>query len=470
MSTAPFSGFPQDGLTDESDEATVVGPPSTSGVRPPGSILRGRYRLGVSIGRGGMGEVFEAEELSTGRLVAVKVVSRNFADELLMARLHREAEAARRVHSEFVPELYDIDSTADGELFLVMERLYGETLAQRLRARHGVLGWEDVRALGEDMLRGLIDAHAAGIVHRDLKPGNIFLERRADRPGGERAKILDFGVCKLDVHDGESLTSTGEAVGTISYMAPEQIRGASKVDERADVYSFAMVAFEALSGRLAHDASGQIAMIASKLERPARNLREVVRVAVPVGLDALLARCLSRRPDDRVATASDLLRSWRALGAPTVEPLTGPVAERPELHFSNETGVTAGAMTQPSTRGTRIGLVVAASALAASSVVLIFALRARDTAPPPAQATAAPATVEAPTVITPPTATSISVESLPSAAAPPPPEPVSMDDEADAAPAKAAKPGAIRKRPPQKPVASPRPTSTTPQITVEPRY
>ncbi len=477
MSTAftSASGFPQDGFTDESDEATVVGPPSGGGARPPGSILRGKYRLGESIGRGGMGEVFEAEELSTGRLVAVKVVSRSFADELLMARLQREAEAARRVRSEFVPELYDVDSTADGELFLVMERLYGETLAQRLRARNGVLGWDDVRALGEDILRALVDAHAAGVVHRDMKPGNIFLERRADRPGGERAKILDFGVCKLDVHDGESLTSTGEAVGTISYMAPEQIRGASKVDERADVYSFAMVVFEALSGRLAHDASGQIAMIASKLERPARKLREVVRVAVPVGLDALLARCLSRRPDDRVATASDLLRSWRALGAPTVEPLTGPIEERPELHFSNETGVTAGALTQPSTRGTRVGLVVAATALAASTVVLVFALRARDTPPPPAQVTPVPASVEAPTVVAQPTSTSVSVESLPPAAASvqSPPEPVSMDDEVDAAPPKSAKPGTNRKRPPSKPGGTqggPRPTSTTPQIAVEPRY
>src|SRR5450755_4126109 len=143
MSTAPFTGFPQDDFSDESGEAVT-------GARPAGTILRGKYRIGASIGRGGMGEVFEAVELASGRLVAVKVVSRSFADELLMARLYREAEAARRVRSDFVPALYDVDNTADGELFLVMERLYGQTLAQALRARSGVLGWEEVRVLGDD--------------------------------------------------------------------------------------------------------------------------------------------------------------------------------------------------------------------------------------------------------------------------------------------------------------------------------
>lgn len=449
----------------------------SAGARPPGSILRGKYRLGASIGRGGMGEVFEAKELATGRLVAVKVVSRAFADDLLMARLHREAEAARRVRSEFVPELYDVDSTADGELFLVMERLYGETLAERLRARSGVLTWAEVRALGEDVLHGLIDAHAAGVVHRDLKPGNIFLERRASASplaaATERAKVLDFGVCKLDVHDGESLTSTGEAVGTISYMAPEQIRGASKVDERADIYSFAMMVFEALSGRLAHDASGQIAMIASKLERPARNLREVVRTPVPAGLDALLARCLSRKPIDRVATAHDLLRAWCALGPPTMQPVAGPIADRPDVQFAPETGVTAATAAMPTPRGTRIGLIVAAGALAASSVVLVFALRGREPSAPPAPSAQVPAAqVPAAQVGAPSAAPADTIPSIPvSALAPAPPEPVSMDDDAaDAGQPRVAKPGAVRKRPPPKGGAAPRATTTTPQIAVEPRY
>src|SRR5579864_6772168 len=100
-----------------------------------------------------MGQVYEALSLVTGKEVAIKVVSRQLVDDLLMARLQREAEAARRIRSEFVPLLFDVDCTSDGELFLVMERLYGETLAERLRARSGNLTWEEVRRIGEDVLR-----------------------------------------------------------------------------------------------------------------------------------------------------------------------------------------------------------------------------------------------------------------------------------------------------------------------------
>ncbi len=292
----------------------------------PGAILGGKYRLEDSIGRGGMGEVFEATTLSSGVRVAIKVVNRTFLDGMLVERLKREAEAARRVQSEFVPELYEVETTGDGELFLVMERLHGETLAARLRHRGGLLSWDEVAPMGEDMLHGLFDAHAAGVVHRDLKPGNIFIEGLQN--GGERTRILDFGVCKLDVHDGESLTTTGEAVGTIAYMAPEQIRGASRVDERADLYSFAMVVFEALAGRLAYDANGSIALIAMKLEKEARHLGPLARVPIPAGLDALLARCLARGPAERPASAAELLAHWRALGPAIIAPQPQSTATR----------------------------------------------------------------------------------------------------------------------------------------------
>ena len=348
-----------------------------------GAILRDRYRLEASIGRGGMGEVFEATDLSSGQKFAVKVVRRAFVDELLMARLHREAEAARRIQSECVPYLFEVDYTDEGELFLVMELLQGETLGERLRRKSEPLTWDEVRGIGEDVLRGLIDAHAAGVIHRDLKPGNIFLEGPASGGGEQalRAKVLDFGVCKLDTHDGESLTSTGEAVGTISYMAPEQIRGASHVDERADVYSFATVIFEALSGRLAHDASGQIAMIASKLERPARNLRDCARVPTPPGVEQLLARCLSRKPAERPSTAIELLRLWRALGAPTQAPRPSGGALPVDSGLPTETVLTAAPVTRIEQRSARVGFALAACALVASSVVLVIGLRLRGGAP-----------------------------------------------------------------------------------------
>ena len=448
----------------------------------PGAILGGKYRLEDPIGRGGMGEVFEATSLGTGQRVAIKVVNRTFLDTMLIERLRREAEAARRVQSEFVPQLFDVDKTPDGELFLVMELLHGETLASRLRRRSGLLAWEEVAHVGEDMLRGLIDAHAAGVIHRDLKPGNIFIESLPGRR--ERARILDFGVCKLDVHDGESLTTTGEAVGTIAYMAPEQIRGASRVDERADLYAFAMVVFEALSGRLAYDANGSIALIAHKLERPARSIRDLGRMPIPEGLDALLARCLARKPVDRPPSAAELLRMWRALGPATVMPAPVPagvsVSEPP-----TEVGVTAARtlMTGPARRGARAGLLVAAGALVASCIVLVVGLRMRASAAPAAATTAARL---AATAAPEPTATSgpaaAGTPAPPPGAAPPldlPPvvvsssaEPVSLDGPDTGSPAapraSTSRPHPVRRTPWSPP--STRRKRTEPQIVTEPRY
>jgi serine/threonine protein kinase len=453
----------------------------------PGAILGGKYRLEDSIGRGGMGEVFEAASLVTGQRVAIKVVNRSILDTMLVERLRREAEAARRVQSEFVPRLYDVESTPDGELFLVMELLYGETLGARLRRRGSLLTWEEVSHLGEDVLRGLFDAHAAGVIHRDLKPGNIFLEPMPGRR--ERARILDFGVCKLDVHDGDSLTTTGEAVGTIAYMAPEQIRGASRVDERADLYAFAMVVFETLCGRLAYDAGGSIALIACKLEKPARAIRELARMPVPAGLDALLTRCLARTPAERPASAAELLREWRALGPATVAPSPVPPGSRLS-DPPTESGVTA-APTIPTTaqqrRNGRAGMLVAAGALVASCVVLGVALRHRSTGDdsPSAAVAGASAAIEA-SPRPPDPAPSVSAPSPRPAMAPPlqiPPVvlfasavPIgaSVDDAVDAG-AVAARPVAP-KRPgrrwtsPPAGAAAARKGPAEPQIVTEPRY
>jgi serine/threonine-protein kinase len=277
----------------------------------PGDILCDKFRIDALIGRGGMGQVFSATVLdSTARTqVAIKVVSRLLVDDVLMARLHREAEAAQRIHSDFVPRVFEVNDTQDGETFLVMERLVGDPLSQRIRDQ-GALSWAEVIRIGDDVLRGLIDAHAVGIVHRDLKPSNVFLARKNGRV---RAMVLDFGVCKMDGIDAERLTGTGESIGTVAYMAPEQIRGAARVDERADLFAFGVLVFEMLSGRLPHDGPSQMAILASKLENAPAQLRDCSRVAIPAGADELVARTLARDPADRFADAAELLRAWRAL-------------------------------------------------------------------------------------------------------------------------------------------------------------
>ncbi len=334
----------------------------------PGDVLNGTYRLDALIGRGGMGEVHAATHLVSGQDVAIKLVHREHFDETLRARLRREAEAAARVQSAFAPRLLEVAETGEGELFLVMERLHGESLGRRLRERTA-LSWDEVRVHGEDILRGLIDAHTAGVIHRDLKPGNVFLASwEGER---ERAMILDFGICKLDTHDAEHLTETGEALGTIAYMAPEQIRGAARVDERADLYSWGMVVFEMLTGRLAHEAQGQVALIASKLENPARKLSDLALVPIPAALDALVSRALARRPADRFASAQELLKAWRALGAATVLPRAVPPS--PESLIAQTRGArTAGTLTRHAGgRGARLWMLVAVATLGVGCLAII---------------------------------------------------------------------------------------------------
>ena len=281
----------------------------------PGDILGKKYRVDALIGRGGMGHVFAATDLEgPAPPVAIKVVSRMVFDETLLARLHREAEAAARIRSEYVPRVLEVSDTDEQEMFLVMERLVGDPLSQRMRDK-GPLPWPEVVQIGEDVLRGLIDAHTAGVVHRDLKPSNVFL---AQKGGRVRAMVLDFGVCKMDTVDTQHLTGTGESIGTVAYMAPEQIRGASKVDDRADLYAFGVLVFEMVCGRLPHDGPSQMAILASKLENEPGRLRDCARVPVPDGLDALVAKALVRDPKARFASAQELLKAWRKLGAADV--------------------------------------------------------------------------------------------------------------------------------------------------------
>jgi serine/threonine-protein kinase len=432
-----------------------------------------------------MGEVFAATHLGTGKRVAVKLVGRAMRGDVTMQRLHREALAAGRIESEFVPHVFDVDQTEDGELFLVMELLRGETLHERLRARGGALEWEEVRAIGDDVLSGLIDAHAAGVIHRDLKPANVFLEQivssssiheplslAVESGGGtrQRARILDFGVAKLDTPDAEKLTTTGEAVGTISYMAPEQIRGASKVDERADLYAFAMLVFESLAGRLPYDARGQVALLAAKLERSARSIRGLARVAYPPGLEALLARALARKAGDRFASAAELRTAWRGLGAATVAPsIDAARAAQPFLMSTGTTTDHAPTVLVYSSRASRWGLAAAAVALVAASAVLVVALRTKGPASPAAMRTAieaidaAAATREAASVAAVTSATPISAIDAGASAAT-----VGSASGADPTSPRVA-PRAPRRTAPKR---EPRPAASTlaPHISTEPRY
>lgn len=431
----------------------------------PGDILRERFRIDALIGRGGMGHVYSATDLSSPLQVqfAVKVVSGVMVDKVGMARLHREAEAAQRIQSDFVPRVTEVDETDAGETFLVMERLFGEPLSQRMRDSDGVLPWHEVMTIGEDVLRGLIDAHTAGIVHRDLKPSNVFL---ALKNGRVRAMVLDFGVCKVDGVDVERLTGTGESIGTVAYMAPEQIRGASTVDERADLYAFGVVVYEMLSGRLPHDGPSQINILASKLEKEAPGLHQHARVPFPDGVAEILARVLARDPARRPASAQELLKAWRGIGSHrtlrTPAPASSHASARPDDATSapslppiepNPTQTSLAANASPRQQSNaRLALALTAASLVVGLGVVGLTM-SRPSTRPAAAAIAPP----------PPAASSAPVAS--SAEPPPavePDEPIELPDDAPAAPGDHGKPR-LRRTAPTKPHAPPK-------ITSQPRY
>jgi serine/threonine-protein kinase len=294
------------------------GPDPGSVAIHPGDNLSG-YRVTQLLGRGGMGEVWAAIDPERGEEVAVKILlPRAALKPDLVRRFEREARAVAAIQSPFVCQL--VSFTRDpqtGAHLLVFERLHGESLAERLR-REVYLSFAEVGLVLDDVWQGLAAAHAAGVIHRDLKPGNIFLERRPEPARPERAKILDFGISKLTKKessdpDEPSLTDFDATLGSFAYMAPEQIRGAARVDERADIYAVAAVAFRALSGRLAFEGTSSGMIMALKLDRPAPSLSDVTREQWPAGIERFLARALHRDREQRYASAHEALDAWRAV-------------------------------------------------------------------------------------------------------------------------------------------------------------
>jgi serine/threonine-protein kinase len=183
------------------------------------------------------------------------------------------------------------------------------------------------------VLSGLAAAHLAGVIHRDLKPGNIFLESTGDPGRPERAKVLDFGISKLSrkhagLRDEPSLTDFDATLGSFAYMAPEQVRGAARVDHRCDLYAIGAVAFRALAGRMPFEGQDAGAVLALKLDRVAPTLAEVTGDHWPAALERFLARTLDRDPDQRSASAEAALREWRACVPSAVTRRAGPPPAR----------------------------------------------------------------------------------------------------------------------------------------------
>jgi hypothetical protein len=284
-----------------------------------GTLIAGRYRVEAPLGKGGMGEVFSAENTRTGRRVAVKVLRAEAKDKTTaIERFRREARAAGAITSEFVTQVFDVEDDAEHGIVIVFELLEGESLVERLK-RTGPIEMVELWGIVEAVWVGLADAHAAGIIHRDLKPSNVFLEAKN---GPLKVKILDFGISKLPKEFTEhSLTQVGQSLGTFSFMPPEQIGKAKTVDHRADIYACATLIYQALTGKLPFQAKNAVVMMELKLRQNALSLADALGKPVEPSLEAFVAKGLARSPEDRFQTAVEALKAWRELrpaGAPSI--------------------------------------------------------------------------------------------------------------------------------------------------------
>ena len=299
---------------------------------PAGTKL-GPYEILAPLGAGGMGEVYRGRDTRLDRTVAVKVLPAHLrGDAELKQRLEREARAVSSLNHPNICTLHDIGSEGDLD-YLVMEFIEGETLADRLKK--GALPLDAALRIGIQVADALDRAHRSGVIHRDLKPGNIMLTK-------DGAKVLDFGLAKVragglldkgEAHDLTSsptrtrsapLTSQGLILGTLQYMAPEQLEG-KPADARSDIFAFGAVLYEMVTGRRAFEGSSQASLIAAVLGRDPVPISRLQPLA-PQPLERLVRACLAKDPDERRQTMRDVLLDLKWISDPNSGEASGVAA------------------------------------------------------------------------------------------------------------------------------------------------
>jgi eukaryotic-like serine/threonine-protein kinase len=459
----------------------MVTPLLHASVIEAGDLLDGKYRFERELGRGAMGTVWVAVHESLGQRVAIKIISPEHAGSAeLRTRFEREARAAAQLRSRFVVSVFDHGTTSAGLPYIVMECLEGESLEERV-LRLGQLPIAEASRVTRHVARGLAAAHARGIVHRDLKPGNIFItQNEHDEKDDWTAKILDFGVAKMDDFADRATTRTGTVIGTPLYMSPEQVRGSSTVDARADLYSLGMVFFNMLTGSFAFDGQsfGDLLISICTEDLPILSSRAPL---VSPALDAWFAKACAKDPNLRFQSAEELVRaldlalsnsdglrsvadsssgeipigSSQELAATFASPSdtsSGGTA-RDILDSDDGSAVRVEARSRPDRKPLMIGLALAA--LGATALIAIVLSRGNDAssvAPTPDPVVSIPATPKAvglPTIVEP-------------AAAPAKVAPVTADPQASS-PGAADPTAILTEAPPAKPPASGKPKAARPR-------
>jgi serine/threonine-protein kinase len=296
----------------------------------------GSYRVTRKLGEGGMGAVFEGVQEQIGRHVAIKVLLASAAGNPQIAqRFFNEARAVNLIDHPSLVEIFDMGHLPDGAAFIVMELLKGESLTDRIRSAPQGLGIEALR-IARQIASALAAAHEKQIVHRDLKPDNIFIVPDPEASGGERAKVLDFGIAKMaaELRPTPLRTSAHAVMGTPAYMAPEQCRSSADVDDKADVYALGIILYQMLSGRLPFDAADTMQLLYAHVHDPPPPLASVVPNIAPE-VAAAVSDMLAKGPTQR-PTMAEVAATMSQLGGSST--IAVPVTSEPSaatLHLSS---------------------------------------------------------------------------------------------------------------------------------------
>ncbi len=271
-----------------------------------GILLLGRYQVRRVVADGGMGRVYEAFDVKSDRNVAVKLLHSEVAkDNVAVERFKREYDVSQLLPHEHIVEVYDFQPTPDGSYALVMEFLYGEELRNTIKREKSLPPARVVRMLSQ-LATGLDGAHSRHLVHRDLKPDNIFLCQTRD---GDNVKILDFGSVKDKTENAKKLTVIGTTIGSPFYMAPEQAQGLDTLDQRADVWALAAIAYECLTGEVPFKGNNGPAILLEILTKNPMPPTEVIggdRFPITRELDAVMARAFQKNPAHRIRSVGEL--------------------------------------------------------------------------------------------------------------------------------------------------------------------
>jgi serine/threonine-protein kinase len=304
--------------TDTRSAAALTPPPAASlgpasgakGIDPlVGTTIDGRYVVDKRLGEGGMGVVYLARHRVIDRKVALKVLRAEFArDQEIVDRFLQEAKTASSIGNPHIVDIHDFGVLEDGSTYFAMEFLDGQPLMDVIVREKIPL--DRLLSIGIQICDGLGAAHERGIVHRDLKPDNVYLLRRKD---ADFVKVLDFGIAKVEHAAGPKLTRAGAVFGTPHYMSPEQAAG-TPIDHRADIYALGVILYEMATGQLPFDSDNAMTILSQHMYKAPMPLRSLVNGADrPAGLEAIVQKCLLKRPEHRYATMSELAEDLKRL-------------------------------------------------------------------------------------------------------------------------------------------------------------